>query len=198
MVLALVALAAVSYCGPGLQLRGLVRHAPRSALRTIVAGEGPPPKGFGKDPAVEARLAKQLERLRTPQENQRRAEDAEYARMEQYVKEEGLDVMPEAIGERMLKRMLVFFGIPLGLGVLSFVAFIVAARFYDMTIRPTTVALTTQAIFALSVVGITYGPLSASWDEEREGSALGFEEVGKNLESLVSSLRAPTDGPPRS
>lgn len=148
-------------------------------------------KGFGRNPEAEARIAKRLESLRSPEELRRMEEDRERDRMEQYIVDEGLNVMPEVVGDRMLKRMIFFLGVPLFGGIAAFVAFIVAARNFDTVIKPTTVAATTQAIFALGVVGITYGPLSASWDEDREGSLLGFEEVGKNLESLLQSLRGP-------
>ncbi|KAG8468462.1 hypothetical protein KFE25_013545 [Diacronema lutheri] len=169
-----------------------VRQAVRVTL-PVTMSIGGPNKGFGKDPATEARVSKKLAQLRSPEQLRRLEEEREREKMEQYIVDEGLDVMPEVVGDRMLKRMIFFLGVPLFGGIAAFAAFIIAARNFDTTIRPTTVALTTQAILALGVVGITYGPLSASWDEDREGSLLGFEEVGKNLESVLQSLR----GPPR-
>lgn len=184
---------------PSLHARSGVaaRRAPRATVRTIVvAADGERAKGFGKqDPELEARLAKRLESVRSPAQQRRQQEEVDRERMEQYIIDEGLNVMPEAVGDRMLKRMIFGFGVPMAAGFVSFAAFIVSARYYDMTIRPTTVAVTTQAIFALGVIGITYGPLSASWDEDREGSLLGFEEVGKNFQNLLASMRG-TDGPP--
>ncbi|KAJ1638185.1 hypothetical protein T492DRAFT_945628 [Pavlovales sp. CCMP2436] len=161
-------------------------------------------KGFGKDPLteaqMEARIAKKLEGLRSPKQLQRMADERQFAadeaerdRFDAYVRAEGLDTMPEAISDRLLKRMLFFLGLPIAGGVIAFAGFIIAATNFDTVIRPQTVAITTQAIFALGVVGITYGPLSASWDEEREGSLLGFDEVGRNVESLIESMK----GPPR-
>lgn len=194
----LCALLASAGARPSLHARsGLVaRRAPQSIVRSIVAVEGERAKGFGKqDPELEARLAKKLESVRSPAQQRRQQEEADRERMEQYIIDEGLNVMPEAVGDRMLKRMVVGFGVPMAAGFVSFAAFIISARYYDMTIRPTTVAVTTQAIFALGVIGITYGPLSASWDEDREGSVLGLEEVGKNFQNLLASMRG-TDGPP--
>lgn len=40
--------------------------------------------------------------------------------------------------------------------------------------------LTTFLTFGASTMGIAYGALSTSWDEERKGSILGFEEAQKN------------------
>lgn len=196
----LCALLAVPAYGvrPAMHARsGMVaRRAPLTVATNIVAVDGGRSKGFGKpDPELEARLAKKLESVRSPAQQRRQQEEADRERMEQYIIDEGLNVMPEAVGDRMLKRMIFGFGVPMTLGFVSFAAFIISARYYDMTIRPTTVAVTTQAVFALGVVGITYGPLSASWDEDREGSLFGFEEVGKNFQNLLASMRG-TDGPP--
>lgn len=145
-------------------------------------------KGFGAD--AEARAAKKLDALRTPEQRKRLEQKAERLELEEMVREEGLDQIPEAVSDRMMNRMLTFLGVPLFLGVASFVGFIVAARVFDTTVRPTTVATTTQAIFALALIGITYGPLSASWDEDREGSFFGFEEVKKNIDSLFESMKS--------
>jgi hypothetical protein len=196
----LCALLAVPAYGarPSLHARSTVmaRRAQHAIVRNIVAVEGERSKGFGKqDPGLEARLAKKLETIRSPEQLRRMQEDADRERMDQYIIDEGLNVMPEVVGDRMLKRMIFGFGAPMAAGFVSFAAFIISARYYDMTIRPTTVAITTQAIFALGVFGITYGPLSASWDEDREGSLLGVEEVGKNIQNLIASLRG-TDRPP--
>ena len=43
------------------------------------------------------------------------------------------------------------------------------------------VATATQALLLLSFAGITYGVMSTSWDEEEEGSALGFTEFVRNV-----------------
>ncbi|CAM9840050.1 unnamed protein product, partial [Choristocarpus tenellus] len=55
--------------------------------------------------------------------------------------------------------------------------------------QPSTVALTTQLPFLIALLGITYAIVSASWDEEREGSFLGFEEAKVNLGNILAGLR---------
>jgi hypothetical protein len=36
--------------------------------------------------------------------------------------------------------------------------------------------------------GITYSVISASWDDDREGSLLGTDEFGKNIQSIRDGL----------
>lgn len=40
----------------------------------------------------------------------------------------------------------------------------------------------------VTLQGITYSVMSASWDEDIEGSALGWEEFTSNVDSLKSGL----------
>jgi hypothetical protein len=97
-------------------------------------------------------------------------------------------VIPEKVAVRMGKRMLPFVGLPLIGGMGSFVAFWYLATYRDMEFQPSMVAFTTIAILAIGLVGITYSVMSASWDEDTEGSALGLKEFGDNLESLKTGL----------
>jgi len=50
------------------------------------------------------------------------------------------------------------------------------------------IAYATQACFALSFAGITWGVLSTSWDEETEGSLLGTEQVGRNVAMMRDGM----------
>ena len=58
---------------------------------------------------------------------------------------------------------------------------------YDVVIQPSIVAYATQLPFVLGLVGITYGILSASWDDE-PGSLLGFKEAKINFERIKEGL----------
>jgi len=51
------------------------------------------------------------------------------------------------------------------------------------------VLLITLACFGLSVVGLSYGALSASWEEEALGSLIGFEQFQVNVGRLLASWR---------
>ena len=46
-----------------------------------------------------------------------------------------------------------------------------------------------MGFFGLGVLGITYGVLSASWDEERSGSLMGLGEFGTNWGRMVEVWR---------
>ncbi|KAG5188670.1 hypothetical protein JKP88DRAFT_234176 [Tribonema minus] len=98
-------------------------------------------------------------------------------------------VIPDLVANRMLARMIPFFVLPVLAGVGVFVYFFVLAKRYDTSFQPGMVAFATQAPFAISLVGITYAILSASWDPEREGSALGFDEFRSNAGAILEGLR---------
>ena len=102
-------------------------------------------------------------------------------------------VIPEVVANRMLMRVVPFFSLPVlaGLGVFGY--FFVAAKKYEISYNPALVAFSTQAPFILALVGISYGILSASWDPETEGSALGFDEFKTNLGNILEGLRRSSD-----
>lgn len=96
-------------------------------------------------------------------------------------------VMPEVVSERIARRVVAFAGLPIMLGAATFVGFYYATTQLDVSILPQVVAYTTQALLFLSFAGITYGVMSASWDEEVEGSLLGWENVGANVAAMRGS-----------
>jgi len=97
-------------------------------------------------------------------------------------------VIPERVAQRMGKRMLPFVGIPL-FGVMgAFVLFWYLATYKNMEFQPTLVAYSTIGIMAIGLLGITYSVMSASWDEEVEGSLTGVDEFRKNLGSVQEGL----------
>jgi hypothetical protein len=97
--------------------------------------------------------------------------------------------IPEIVSQRMLKRMLVFSGIPTGLGVAAFfVSYILLIR-HIVELPNVVVFLTTLGCFGLGVLGLSYGALSASWDEQNPGRLLGFEEFQANFGRLTQAWR---------
>jgi hypothetical protein len=92
--------------------------------------------------------------------------------------------MPEVVSNRIVQRVLVFAGVPIGLAVVSFVGFYIATTQLGVDILPQVVAYSTQALLLLSFAGISYGVLSTSWDEQKEGSRLGWENVGPNIAAM--------------
>lgn len=88
----------------------------------------------------------------------------------------------------MGKRMLPFVGIPLFGSFASFIGFWYMAVYRDMEFQPALVATTSFVFLAIGLLGITYSVLSASWDDDREGSGLGIDEFKTNIGSLKEGL----------
>ncbi len=87
----------------------------------------------------------------------------------------------------MLRRMLAFSGIPTLSGILTFFVsyYLVVNRVVELPSY--FVLLVTLGCFGLGVVGLTYGVLSASWDEGRAGDWLGLEEFKVNFGRVTSA-----------
>lgn len=97
--------------------------------------------------------------------------------------------IPEAVSRRMLRRMFYFSGIPVILGVFIFFASYVLIIQDIVELPNVVVLLTTLACFGLSVIGLSYGVLSASWEEDAAGTLIGFDEFQVNFGRLVDSWR---------
>lgn len=95
--------------------------------------------------------------------------------------------IPEAVSQRMLRRMLVFSGTPTVFGVaIFFVSYFLIVK-GNVELPSYAVLLTTLGCFGLGVVGLTYGVLSASWDEDRPGHWLGLDEFKVNFGRMTSA-----------
>jgi hypothetical protein len=98
--------------------------------------------------------------------------------------------IPEAVSGRMVSRMVILSGIPLLAAIATFVGsyFIVINEVFPLP--NTAVLLVSMGCFGLSVVGLSYGVLSASWDENEAGSLLGWREFQVNFGRMVEAWRA--------
>jgi hypothetical protein len=98
-------------------------------------------------------------------------------------------VIPEAVANRMARRIAVATGIPtvLGMGVFIGSYLLVSRQIVD--IPPGATLTASGGCFLLGVIGLSYGVLSASW-EEKPGSLLGSEQLGVNISRLRDSVRA--------
>lgn len=63
-----------------------------------------------------------------------------------------------------------------------------------LDIPPSATLLASGACFLLGLLGLSYGVLSASW-EDSPGSLLGAEQIPVNLSRIRTSLRALREGP---
>lgn len=93
----------------------------------------------------------------------------------------------------MLSRMLFFSGTPTVLGVLTFFVSYYLLVNQVVELPSYFVLLVTLGCFGLGVVGLTYGVLSASWDEDCPGSWLGLEEFQINFGRMTSAWGAKSD-----
>ncbi|MBL1211014.1 PAM68 family protein [Geminocystis sp. GBBB08] len=100
-----------------------------------------------------------------------------------------LQGIPEVVSNRMLKRMAIFSGIPTGMGIFSFFAFYVVVTQKWLIVPNTAVLLITMGLFGLGVLGLSYGVLSTSWDEQREGTWWGWSDFTINFGRLTSAWK---------
>jgi len=50
--------------------------------------------------------------------------------------------------------------------------------------------LVSMGFFGLGVLGLSYGVLSASWDENRVGTLLGWQDFTQNLGRTIAAWRS--------
>jgi len=93
-------------------------------------------------------------------------------------------VMPEVVSQRMLRRVVPFAALPVLATFATFAGFYYANTQLELDLPPQIVAYATQALLLLSFAGITYGVMSTSWDENEEGTLLGWENVGPNIAAM--------------
>lgn len=102
-------------------------------------------------------------------------------------------VIPEAVANRMVRRIAIATGTPtvLGMGVFVVSYLLVSRGVAD--IPPGLTLVGSGAFFLLGLLGLSYGVLSASW-EDAPGSLLGLEQIGVNIGRMRSSVRAMRQG----
>ncbi len=92
----------------------------------------------------------------------------------------------------------VFAGVPTFLGMASFVVSYVLLTRHIAEFPNVVVLFVSLGFFGLGTLGLSYGVLSASWQEEEEGSLLGISEFKVNFKRLVAGLRDRKKKPPTS
>lgn len=98
--------------------------------------------------------------------------------------------IPDAVSRRMVKRMAVFSGIPTAIGMSTFfISYWIVS--HDILEIPTyVVLLLSLGGFGLGVLGLSYGALSASWEEDQAGSLLGWTEFATNWGRMTEGWKA--------
>ena len=98
--------------------------------------------------------------------------------------------IPEVVSKRMARRMALFSGAPTVLGMATFVISYVLVTKVGVKLPNVAVVLVSMGFFGLGVLGLTYGVLSASWDEDVLGTKLGWPEFKTNLGRMTAAWRS--------
>jgi hypothetical protein len=106
--------------------------------------------------------------------------------------EQGSGYIPDVVSKRMIRRVLVFCGIPVIMGMAIFLGSYLIIINHLFKVPNTVVLLTSMGCLGLSVLGLSYGILSASWEEDSTltGSLLGWEEFKINFGRMADAYRA--------
>jgi hypothetical protein len=96
--------------------------------------------------------------------------------------------IPDFVSRRMIKRIAWCSGVPTLLGMSTFVASYLAVS-NGLPLPTYAVLLVSLGWFGLGVLGVSYGVLSASWDEDA-GSLIGWNELQTNWARLTSEWKA--------
>jgi len=102
-------------------------------------------------------------------------------------------VIPEAVANRMARRIAIATGIPTLMGMGVFVASYLLVSRGVLDIPPSLTLLASGGCFLLGLLGLSYGVLSASW-EPQSGSWFGAEQIGLNLGRVRASIKAMRQG----
>ena len=96
--------------------------------------------------------------------------------------------IPKYVADRMARRIIVTAGIPTILGMSVFVGsyFIVTRNIAE--IPPSSTIAISALFFLLGLGGLSFGILSASWDQE-PGSFFGIENIPLNIERAKSAFK---------
>ena len=97
--------------------------------------------------------------------------------------------IPKSVANRMARRVAIATGIPsiMGMGVFVGSYFLVSRQIMD--VPPGITLLGSGGFFLLGLGGLSYGVLSASW-EQNAGTFLGLEHIKPNIQRMRESIRA--------
>lgn len=133
----------------------------------------------------------QLKRLQEDEKIYREEMEKKYATSVNDTPEEEEEdaVVPEQITDRMLRRILLFSGGPLLLGMMLFPLFYYIKKVQGIDLPVWAVYIVQTGVFGGALVGISYGIVSASFDPAREGTLLGWSEFKTNLPQVLDSFK---------
>ena len=97
--------------------------------------------------------------------------------------------IPKVVSDRMARRMALFCGVPTALGMTTFIVSYLIVSHGWFKLPNVAVVLVSMGFFGLGVLGLSYGVISASWDEEIVGSKLGWREFTTNWGRIFQSRK---------
>ena len=146
---------------------------------------------FVADDKLEQRI-QSSDRFTRMREARERELDSKIARLQEQdnlvAEDPSVGAVPQKVADRMITRIAFGAGLPVFGGLAIFVGAFLYSKKYDVVVPPNLLAYATQLPFILGLMGITYGILSSSWEEE-EGSALGFAEFKTNFGRIQDGLK---------
>jgi hypothetical protein len=159
---------------------GQFQHQPQLRRNLVVASLKPPSKGFGKKSVVEKKSESPSPQVLSESSKSASQEDAptKFQYRREVVDDD--EEVPEVVTNRMLKRIGITVGVPVGLGLLLFPAFYYLKIVQRVDVPEWLPLVVSMVTFGTAGFGITYGIVSTSWDPAREGSLLGWKEAQVN------------------
>ncbi|PKA45685.1 Protein PAM68, chloroplastic [Apostasia shenzhenica] len=138
------------------------------------------PRGFG--PTISSQKSKKRKQIKkgfVPDNEEEEDEEDE---------EQNEGTIPEVVTNRMMRRMGLSIGIPLSIGLLFFPLFYYLKVVVKVDLPAWIPYFVSFFFFGASLLGVSYGIVSASWDPFREGSFLGWNEARRNWPVFWQSL----------
>ena len=96
--------------------------------------------------------------------------------------------IPKYVADRMARRIFFTAGIPTILGMSVFVVSYIVVTRNIAEIPPSSTIAISALFFLLGLGGLSFGILSASWDNE-PGTFLGLENITMNIERAKAAFR---------
>ena len=99
--------------------------------------------------------------------------------------------IPKYVADRMARRIFFTAGIPTLLGMSVFIVSYIIVTRNIAEIPPSSTIAISALFFLLGLAGLSFGILSASWDEE-PGSFFGIENIPMNIQRAKAAFKPAT------
>jgi len=99
--------------------------------------------------------------------------------------------IPKYVADRMARRIFFTAGIPTIMGMSVFVISYIIVTRNIAEIPPSSTIAISALFFLVGLAGLSFGILSASWDEE-PGSFFGIENIPMNIERAKAAFKPAT------